>query len=126
MFFVSSSVVVQSLCCLNILNVILSLLLMKTTFHKRERERAALVQSNLRTHTHTHTHAHTHTHTRTYAHISIRRSKTNISLVPRAVTRKTESAPGNQQDLESSAAQGGKESNVAKMSNDDFRKLLSK
>ena len=65
----------------------------------------------------------THTHTL----ISVRRSKTNISLVPRAVTRKTEADPGNQQGSGSGSgltAKDGKESNVTKMSNDDFRKLL--
>ena len=54
---------------------------------------------------------------------SARWSKTNISLVPRAVTRKTESAPGNQQ---ASLETGNGEATMVKMSNDDFRKLLSK
>ena len=54
---------------------------------------------------------------------SARRSKTNISLVPRAVTRKTESASGHQQ---ASSGTGNGEATMVKMSNDDFRKLLSK
>ena len=68
---------------------------------------------------------HTHMHSPLRTLVSARRSKTNISLVPRAVTRKTESAPGNQ---EAPGSDSGlvKESNVTKMSNDDFRKLLSK
>ena len=55
---------------------------------------------------------------------SARRSKTNISLVPRAVARgRSESAPGNQQ---ASSGTGDGEPAMARMSNDDFRKLLSK
>ena len=59
-----------------------------------------------------------------YDDCSARRSKTNISLVPRAVARKSESAPGNQQAQ--SGAGNGEPTTMAKMSNDDFRKLLSK
>jgi hypothetical protein len=56
---------------------------------------------------------------------SARRSKTNISLVPRAVTRgKSESAPGNQQAP--SGTGNGEPASVTRMSNDDFRKLLAK
>ena len=49
---------------------------------------------------------------------SARRSKTNISLVPRAVTRKTESAPGNQQAPGSDSGlveRDSEESKVTKM-----------
>ena len=57
---------------------------------------------------------------------SARRSKTNISLVPRAVTRgKSESAPGNQQ-AKSGTGNGEPASSVARMSNDDFRKLFAR
>ena len=52
-------------------------------------------------------------------------SKTNISLVPRAVARgKSESDPGNQQAP--SGTRNGEPATRAKVSNDDFRKLLSK
>ena len=68
---------------------------------------------------------HTYTHTHLHYNFSTRRSKTNISFVPRAIVRKTESAPGNQQ-APGSGSGLVEESNVTKMSNDDFRKLLSK
>ena len=57
---------------------------------------------------------------------SAHRSKTNISLVPRAVARgKSESAPANQQ-ASSGTGNGAPASSVTRMSNDDFRKLLAK
>ena len=61
--------------------------------------------------------AHTH---------STRQSKTNISLVPRAVARKSEFVPGNQQVSGSESGSSDGKGTVTKMSNDDFRKLIFK
>jgi hypothetical protein len=56
---------------------------------------------------------------------SARRSKINISLVPRAVSRgKNESTPANQQAP--SGTGNGEPSSVTRISNDDFRKLLAR